>query len=88
MIARMFRFKSANGRWPARQTTNGESLQLRPEGRDRDTACSSPDRKRHTGPHDVIVSLTFSTSAESANGFGRKANCSFSGRLFSNASSA
>src|SRR4029453_15051605 len=29
---------------------------------------------------EVMVSFTFSTSALSANGFGRKANCSFSGR--------
>ncbi len=43
---------------------------------------------RPVGRYAVMVSLTFATSALSANGFGRKANCSFSGRLLSKASSA
>jgi hypothetical protein len=38
--------------------------------------------------HDVMVSFTFATSALSAKGLARKANCSFSGRLLSKASSA
>ena len=36
----------------------------------------------------VMVSFTFATSALSAKGLARKANCSFSGRLLSKASSA
>src|SRR5712671_7050892 len=40
-------------------------------------------------PHDgVMVSLTAATNWLSVNGFGRNANCWFSGRLFSKASSA
>jgi hypothetical protein len=35
-----------------------------------------------------MVSFTAATSCAKVNGFGRKANCSFSGRLFSKASSA
>ena len=35
-----------------------------------------------------MVSFTAATSWLSVNGFGRKANCWFSGRLFSKASSA
>ncbi len=43
----------------------------------------------HGGSFDgAMVSFTLATSALSANGLARKANCWFSGRLFSNASSA
>jgi hypothetical protein len=35
-----------------------------------------------------MVSFTAATSCAKVKGFGRKANCSFSGRLFSKASSA
>ena len=51
--------------------------------------CRRADRRRLGSAYDaVIVSFTFATSAASAKGFGRKANCWFSGRLFSKASSA
>jgi hypothetical protein len=56
----------------------------------RSASALSWPRKRFAfaGYEAVMVSFTFSTSALSANGFGRKANCSFYGRLLSKASSA
>ena len=46
---------------------------------------SRNDEKLYPGP---IVSFTLAINALSANGFAKNANCSFSGRLFSKASSA
>ena len=55
---------------------------LRIRGQSSDRAPSAPHYWA------VMVSLTFSTSALSAKGFGRKANCSPCGKLLSKASSA
>jgi hypothetical protein len=53
------------------------------------TAPSGFDCVQPNAPHDgVMVSFTAATSWLSVNGFGRNANCWFSGRLFSKASSA
>ena len=54
-------------------------------GPSRDDECRFSPPRRYIG---VIVSFTAATSWLSVKGFGRNANCWFSGRLFSNASSA
>src|SRR3954471_16802742 len=66
----------------------------------RNPGCGPPSRACGNSPHldhcgrdypyaaGVMVSFTAATSWLSVKGFGRKANCWFSGRLFSNASSA
>ena len=61
----------------------------RPRALARGLRQSAPLVGREHGIHDgVMVSFTAATSWLSVNGFGRKANCWFSGRLFSKASSA